>query len=251
MRFVRFQDKAGNIQTGTLEGETIHLISGDFLTSYEKTGKTVTLGEVKLLSPVLPSKVVAVGRNYFDHAKELGNEVPKKPGIFFVPSTGVNDPDADVPYAPFSQRVDYEGELGVVIGKKATKVSKADAMEYVFGYCCVNDLTARDIQREELQWTRGKGLDGYTPIGPWITDEIDGGNAKIQTRVNGEIRQDSSTKLFMYDIPTVIEFITEAITLLPGDVIATGTPAGVGELHPGDVVEVEIEGCGVLRNRIV
>ena len=205
---------------------------------------------MRLLAPVLPSKVVAVGKNYAAHAAEFGSEVPEEPIIFLKPSTSVSGPDDPIPYPDTSQRVDHEGELALVIGRLARKVSAEEASKYVLGYTCANDVTARDLQLKDGQWTRAKGFDGFCPLGPWIETELDAGDVAVECRVNGETRQAGRTSQLAFGPGELIEYVSRVMTLLPGDVIMTGTPAGVGALEVGDRVEVEIEGIGVLENEV-
>jgi 4-hydroxyphenylacetate degradation bifunctional isomerase/decarboxylase decarboxylase subunit len=219
--------------------------------SVEAAGRSFNLGEVKLLPPTTPSKVVCVGLNYTDHARELAMDIPEEPIIFLKPPTTVIGHGDRIIYPSQSTRVDYEAELAVVIGKKCRHVPKEDAYDYILGYSCFNDVTARDLQRRDGQWTRAKSFDTFAPYGPWIvtTDEIpDPGNLGITLRLNGEVKQDSSTGNLIFDIPTLVEFISGIMTLEKGDVIATGTPPGVGPMERGDSVEVEIGGIGTLEN---
>ena len=201
-----------------------------------------------LLAPVVPSKIVCIGRNYADHAKELGNEAPPEPIIFLKPPSALLAPFGTIVRPPHSQRVDFEGELAVVIGREAKNVSEANWRDYVRGFACANDVTARDLQKKDVQFTRGKGFDTFCPIGPCIEDDLDPADLRVTTRVNGEVRQDGRTSQMIFPVPFLLEFITRIMTLVPGDVILTGTPAGVGPLNAGETVEVEIEGIGVLRN---
>jgi 2-keto-4-pentenoate hydratase/2-oxohepta-3-ene-1,7-dioic acid hydratase in catechol pathway len=218
--------------------------------SIEAGGKEYDLEEVKLLAPVDPSKVVCVGLNYVEHAKELKMDLPSEPIIFLKPPTAVIGPGADIVMPPSSGQVDYEGELAVVIKKRCKNVPAGRADEYILGYANFNDVTARDLQRKDGQWTRAKSFDTFAPMGPYVVD-LDPSSLKIQTRVNGEVRQSSSTSDLIFSVPELVEFVSEIMTLLPGDVIATGTPPGVGSLSAGDLVEVEIEGLGALRNGVV
>ena len=197
---------------------------------------------------VQPSKIVCIGRNYADHAKELGNEAPPEPIIFLKPPSAVLDPEGTIVRPAVSQRVDHEAELAIVIGKEAKNVKAADWRDYVRGFACANDVTARDLQKKDVQFTRGKGFDTFCPIGPCIETDLDVSNLRIRARVNGETRQDGSTSQMIFSPAFLVEFITSIMTLMPGDVILTGTPAGVGPLNAGDIVEVEIEGIGVLKN---
>ena len=202
----------------------------------------------QLLPPVTPTKIVAVGRNYSEHAKELGNDVPEEPIIFLKPATCVLAPGGTIVRPAISNRVDHEGELAIVIGREARNVPRQRWRDYVRGFTCANDVTARDLQKKDVQFTRGKSFDTFCPLGPCIETELDPSALRIQTRVNGQIRQDGNTAQMVFKCDFLVEFITQVMTLLPGDVILTGTPAGVGPLASGDVVEVEIEGIGTLRN---
>jgi len=213
-------------------------------------GDEYSLEEVELLAPAVPSKVVCVGLNYVEHAKELKMALPEEPIIFMKPPTAVIGPGAKIVMPPSSSQVDYEGELAVVIKERCRNVSAKEAGEYILGYANFNDVTARDLQRKDGQWTRAKSFDTFAPMGPYIVD-LDPSSLKIETRVNGFVRQKSSTSDLIFSVPKLIEFVSGIMTLLPGDVIATGTPPGVGSLSAGDVVEVEIEGLGILRNGVV
>jgi 2-keto-4-pentenoate hydratase/2-oxohepta-3-ene-1,7-dioic acid hydratase in catechol pathway len=214
--------------------------------------RPIALHEAKLLAPVVPSKIVCIGRNYREHAAELGNEVPKEPLLFLKAPSAVIAPGEAIRVPALSQRVDFEGEIAVVIGKRATKIgAKEDVRPYVRGYTIVNDVTARDLQKSDGQWSRGKGFDTFCPMGPLVTDEIDpDAGLRLTTRLNGEVKQDGTTADLIFRVATLLRHITAAMTLLPGDVIPTGTPAGVGPMKPGDVVEVSVEGIGTLRNPV-
>ncbi|MEZ5346098.1 MAG: fumarylacetoacetate hydrolase family protein [Pyrinomonadaceae bacterium] len=211
----------------------------------------LSLDEVEIVAPVAPSKIVCVGRNYADHAKELGNEVPKAPLLFLkAPSALISDGESIV-IPGQSDQVEHEGELGVVIGRTCKDIpDEADPFDYVFGYVCVNDVTARDIQKNDVQFTRGKSFDTFCPVGSLIETKLDTSDLRITTAVNGEIRQDGRTSQMIFDIPFLVRYISRQMTLNPGDLIATGTPAGVSQLTDGDVCEVEIEGIGTLRNSV-
>ena len=198
-----------------------------------------------------PSKIVAVGRNYVAHARELGHEIPGEPLIFLKPSSAVVGDGDDVVYPHMSHRVDHEGELAVVIGRRCKDVAASDALGFVRGYTCANDVTARDLQESDGQWTRAKGFDTFCPLGPRVVADLDPASLGIVARVNGEVRQDGNTSEMLFGVPTLVAFISEVMTLEPGDVILTGTPPGVGPVQRGDLMEVEIEGIGVLRNRVV
>src|SRR5450432_2187671 len=209
--------------------------------------------EAVLLAPVSPSKIVCVGRNYREHAAELGNEVPTEPLIFFKPPSSLLAPGAQVRRPRSAERVDYEGELGVVIAKPCYQLPEdEDVRPYILGYTCVNDVTARDLQKKDGRWTRGKGFDTFCPVGPLVTDEIDPwAGIGVETRVNGEVRQNGNTRDFIFALDVAIRYISQVMTLVPGDLIATGTPSGVGPLVAGDIVEVSVDGVGTLRNPVV
>jgi 2-keto-4-pentenoate hydratase/2-oxohepta-3-ene-1,7-dioic acid hydratase in catechol pathway len=214
--------------------------------------EAIPLDQAALLPPVRPSKIVCVGRNYREHAAELGHDVPQEPLIFLKATSAILAPGATVRRPKISQRVDFEGELGVVIGKICYQPpADADIRQYILGYTCVNDVTARDLQNKDGQWTRAKGFDTFCPVGPIVTDEIDPwAGIAVETRVNGEIRQQGNTRDFIFSIDAVIRHIAQAMTLFPGDLIPTGTPAGVGPLVAGDRVEVSVEGIGTLKNNV-
>jgi 2-keto-4-pentenoate hydratase/2-oxohepta-3-ene-1,7-dioic acid hydratase in catechol pathway len=215
------------------------------------TGIRYPLADVRLLAPVLPSKVVAIGRNYADHAAELGNEVPDDPIIFLKPSTAVVGPRDPIVYpSQLSERVDFEGELAVVIGRLCRQVPPERVGEVIFGYTCANDVTARDLQAKDGQWARAKGFDTFCPLGPWIETDIDPADLELTTIVNGEIRQNSRTSLLLHNVTALVAYVTAVMTLLPGDVLLTGTPAGVGPLKDGDEVSVTIESIGTLTNGV-
>ena len=202
------------------------------------------------ISSITPTKIVCIGRNYADHAKELGNEAPPEPILFLKPPSTLLAHGGTIVRPAVSNRVDHEGELAIVIGKTAKNVKRENWRDYVMGFTCANDVTARDLQKKDVQFTRGKGFDTFCPIGPHIETDLDVSNLRLQVRVNGETRQDGNTRQMMFDCAFLIEFISSIMTLMPGDLILTGTPAGVGPLQSGDVVEVEIEGIGVLRNDV-
>jgi 2-keto-4-pentenoate hydratase/2-oxohepta-3-ene-1,7-dioic acid hydratase in catechol pathway len=246
MRLVRFRFRFGDrIATGVVEGERIRVLRGTFFEDPVSSGETVPLDDVRLLAPVLPSKVVGVGKNYADHAAEMGGEIPDEPLIFLKPSTAVIGPGDPIPYPPISERMDYEGELALVVGRLARRVATPqDAAAAILGYTCGNDVTLRDLQAKDGQWTRAKGFDGSCPLGPWVETELDPDFARLETRVNGEVRQSASTGHLAFGPAALVAYVTRFMTLLPGDVILTGTPAGVGPLNLGDKVEVEIEGLG-------
>jgi 2-keto-4-pentenoate hydratase/2-oxohepta-3-ene-1,7-dioic acid hydratase in catechol pathway len=252
MRLLRFRHGDRIAHGAVAPGEdVIRVISGTFFTDPTPTGDEVALDDVLLLAPVLPSKVVCVGKNYAAHAAEFGMEVPEEPLLFLKPSTAVIGPGDPIRLLPISRRIDYEGELAVVIGRLARHVAAEDAFKVILGYTCANDVTLRDLQKTDDQWTRAKGFDGSCPLGPWIETDVDPNDVYVETRLNGETRQRASTVDLAFGVATLIEYITTFMTLLPGDVILTGTPEGVGKLSAGDEVEVEVEGVGVLRNGVV
>lgn len=250
MRLLRFR-YGDRIAVGAASGDRVQPLRGTFFENPLPTGEDVRLDEVRLLAPVLPSKVVAVGKNYIEHAVEMGGEVPEEPLIFLKPSTTVIGPGDGIPYPSVSRRVDHEGELALVIGGLARRVKAEDAGRVILGFTCANDVTARDLQRRDGQFTRGKGFDGFCPLGPWIETELDPADISVECRVNGETRQAARTSQLAFPPGVLVEFISRVMTLLPGDVILTGTPAGVGPLSIGDKVEVEIEGIGTLSNEVV
>ena len=249
MKIARFSHQ-DTIRFGILDGTELVVLAGDPLfAGFDTTGERVSLADVALLAPVIPrSKVVCVGRNYRDHAAELGNEVPKQPLLFLKPNTSVIGPGDTIVRPPQTQDTQWEGELAVVIGQIAKNVSAADALNYVFGYTIANDVTARDLQKPDGQWARAKGFDTFCPLGPAIETDFDPAQGEVITRLNGEEKQRAPFTDMIFDIPFLIEYISAAFTLLPGDVILTGTPAGVGPFQAGDVIEVEIPGLGILRN---
>jgi 2-keto-4-pentenoate hydratase/2-oxohepta-3-ene-1,7-dioic acid hydratase in catechol pathway len=244
---------------GTVEGPadaepqslTVAAIEGHPFGPISFTGQRWALPDVRMLSPFLPSKVVAMARNYAEHARELGNEAPSTPLIFIKPSTSVIGEGDAIRLPPSSTQVDYEGELAVVIGTPARNVAPEDAFGHVFGYAVANDVTARDQQRAEAHFTRAKGYDSFCPLGPWVETVLDPADLRIVTRVNGVVKQDGRTNQMIHDIKTQIAFISAIMTLLPGDVVLTGTPAGVGPIVAGDSVSVEVEGIGTLTNPVV
>jgi 2-keto-4-pentenoate hydratase/2-oxohepta-3-ene-1,7-dioic acid hydratase in catechol pathway len=214
------------------------------------TGRTWSLADVRLLAPILPTKVVCIGKNYADHVSEMGGEAPPAPLIFMKPSTSVIGPGLAIQLPPDSQRVDYEGELAAVIGMPCRDVPEARARDVVLGYTVANDVTARDLQQADGQWTRAKGYDSFCPLGPWIETTIDPGDLVIRTELDGEVRQESRTHLLLHPVEELIAYISRVMTLLPGDVILTGTPAGVGAMSDGQQVSVTVEGIGTLTNPV-
>jgi len=250
MRIARFLF-GGRVRYGIVEGEGIRPLEGTPFEGISPTAERLPLGEIKLLSPVSPSKIVALGLNYRDHAEEMKQKLPSEPLIFLKPSTAVIGPEEPIVYPPSVGRLDYEGELGVVVGRKAKDVPLEEAEDYILGYTCFNDVTARDIQRRDGQWTRAKGFDTFAPIGPWIETELDPLDLRLETYLNGQLRQSSHTSRLIFSPYELVSFVSHVMTLLPGDVIATGTPSGVGPMEVGDRVEVVIEGIGRLVNSVI
>ncbi|PRX95670.1 fumarylacetoacetate hydrolase family protein [Allonocardiopsis opalescens] len=254
MRIARYSI-ADEVAFGVVENDGqddyVSRIAGHPFTGIQFTGERHPLVDVRLLAPILPSKVVCVGRNYAEHAKEFGNEVPEEPVLFLKPSTSVVGHNDPVIYPPLSERVDFEGELAVVIGRLCREVPAEKAGDVIFGYTIGNDVTARDLQRKDGQWTRGKGFDTFCPLGPWITTGADPADLALTTSVDGELRQSGRTSQLIHDVPALVAYISQVMTLLPGDVILTGTPAGVGPLEVGQQVSVSIESLGTLTNRVV
>ncbi len=256
MRIARFTT-GDEPQYGVVGGpdgeEIIATVVGDPLYSgVELTGEQVPLADARLLAPVIPrSKVVCIGRNYVAHVEELGHDVPDEPLVFLKPNTSVVGPFDPIVHPAQSSNVHFEGELGVVIGRICRDVPTTRAADVIYGYTVGNDVTARDLQEKDGQWARAKGFDSFCPIGPWIETDLDPSDVAIRTELNGELMQDGRTGLMIFDIPTVIAYITSFMTLLPGDVVLTGTPAGVGPMKPGDDVSVTVEGIGTLTNKVV
>jgi 2-keto-4-pentenoate hydratase/2-oxohepta-3-ene-1,7-dioic acid hydratase in catechol pathway len=250
MKIVRYRYN-GSDRYGSVEGDRIAPLDGVIGSLKPAIGApAVALGDVRLLAPTVPSKIVAIGLNYADHAAEGGRELPKEPMLFIKPSTAVIGPGDEIVYPPQTANLHHEGELAIVIGTAASRIAAADAEHYILGYTCANDVTARDLQRRDVQFTRGKGFDTFAPLGPWIVTGIDASDLAIETRVNGTVRQKSRTSMLIFNCAYLVSFISNVMTLLPADVISTGTPAGVGPMQVGDVVEVEIEKIGCLKNTI-
>jgi 2-keto-4-pentenoate hydratase/2-oxohepta-3-ene-1,7-dioic acid hydratase in catechol pathway len=235
---------------GLLDTDSIRELPG---LSPAQPGRTHPLSSVKLLPACAPSKIVCVGRNYVDHAKELGNEVPTEPLIFLKPPSALIASGDSIVYPTLTQSLHFEGELGVVIGTRARHVPAADADKYVFGYTCVNDVTARDLQKKDGQWTRGKGFDTFCPTGPWIVpkEEVAVKDLRVRTVLDGAVKQDAPITDMIFPVSAIIAFVSQFMTLEPGDLIATGTPSGVGPMQAGSTVSIEINGVGVLQNKVV
>lgn len=235
---------------GIVEGDSVRIIKGDLLETQEAGEQTVPLTEVALLPPTYPTKAVCIGLNYRAHAMELKYDLPKEPLMFLKPSSSVLPPNEAVIYPPLTENLHYEGELAVVIGSVAKNVAVEDADKVILGYTCANDVTARDLQQQDGQWTRGKSFDTFLPFGPWIETELDLDDARITTTLNGEIKQDSNINDLIFKVPELVAKISAVMTLYPGDIILTGTPSGVGPMQEGDVVTIAIEGIGELANTI-
>lgn len=236
-------DASPEVLYGTLQESTV----------LDADGRRHPLADVRLLPPSSPSKIVCVGRNYADHAKELGNEVPTEPLIFLKPPSSLIAHGENIVYPAISSRVDFEGEIGLIVGRRARHVKGADAWDHILGLTCVNDVTARDLQKKDGQWTRGKGFDTFCAVGPWMVpkDEVDFGTTGVRTVLDGEVKQEGYVRDFIFSVNEIVEYITQFMTLEPGDLIATGTPAGVGPMKPGSKVSVEVFGVGLLENQVV
>ena len=250
MKLLRYRFKKEAATYGWILENKVGPLEGSPFSEYRRLETQHDVKDVKILAPVLPEKIIAIGRNYPLHAKEHGVEIPEVPILFIKPPSSIVGPEEKILLPPQSQQVEHEAELAVVIGKKGRWISTDDALKYVLGYTIANDVTARDLQSRDGQWTRAKGFDTFCPIGPWIETKLDPVDVLITCRVNGELRQMSSTKEMVFNIPQLIAFISSIMTLEPGDIILTGTPAGVGLLQAGDKVEIEIEGIGILKNEI-
>jgi 2-keto-4-pentenoate hydratase/2-oxohepta-3-ene-1,7-dioic acid hydratase in catechol pathway len=240
----------GEEKFGLLEDGAVAELKGNIFDKISYSGRILKPAGLKFLAPCVPSKIVAIGLNYADHAAEMKKQPPADPLIFLKPSTAVIGPDEDIVLPKMSKRVDYEAELAFVIKKTAKNVKEEDAGDYILGYTCFNDVTARDLQATDGQWSRAKGFDTFAPLGPRICTDVKPDNLKIECVVNGKVRQSSNTKNFIFPVPRLLSFVSSVMTLLPGDVVATGTPAGIGQINPGDVVEVRIDKIGILKNKV-
>jgi len=250
IKIVRYR-LGGQVAYGLLDGTDIHRLPSDPWQDPSPGAVVAALDQVELLAPCQPTKIVAVGLNYASHAAELGDTLPAEPLIFLKPPSAVLDPGATIVYpGHMSQRVDYEAELAVVIGRQARHVRRGEAREFVAGYTCANDVTARDLQQQDGQWSRAKGFDTFCPLGPWIVQGLEPSDLAVRSRVNGELRQDGRTSDLIFGVEALIAHISAIMTLEPGDVILTGTPSGIGPLQPGDRVVIEVEGIGTLENRV-
>lgn len=250
MQIVRYETQDQKAQLGWVHEFNVGPLEGDPFSEYRRLEATIPIEQVRLLPPVQPGKIVCVGRNYAAHAAEHDAEVPAYPLIFLKPPSSIIGPNDTIYLPPQSEQVEHEGELVVVIGRRGRRIQAADAADHIFGYTVGNDVTARDLQRRDGQWTRGKGFDTFCPLGPWIETDFDPADALISCHVNGDLKQMASTRDMVFDISRIIAFASSFMTLEPGDIIMTGTPAGVSPLSPGDVVEVTIDGIGNLRNTV-
>ena len=252
MRIARYECE-GRTRYGVVDPERGEIleIAGTPFDGVETTGDPRRIEEVRLLAPAVPGKIVAVGLNYKDHARELGMELPEEPLLFLKAPSALIGPGGEIVYPPQSRRVDYEAELAVVIGRVAKRVTEKDAAAHILGYTCINDVTARDLQQKDGQFARSKGFDTFAPLGPWIVTDFEPTEAPVRCLVNGEVRQDGNTREMIASVYRLVEYISSNMTLFPGDVIATGTPPGVGSLRVGDAVTVEVGGIGELANRVV
>ena len=249
-RIVRCE-AGGGPRYGRLSGDEVRLLDAAPWAGGRETGETVALAGARLLPPCEPTKVVGIGRNYAAHAKELGHDLPSAPLVFLKPATTVIGPGEPIVLPPTSREVHHEAELAVAIGRRCRNVPEDAAAAVIAGYTCVNDVTARDLQRAEVQFTRAKGFDTFCPLGPWIEETLDLAALPVRCRVNGTVKQDGNTRDLIFGLPRLVAFVSSVMTLLPGDVIATGTPAGVGPIVAGDVVEIEVGGIGTLSNPVV
>ena len=248
MKRVKYQRGSSNPLWGELENEQVYPLTN---MAGERNGDPIALEEVTLLAPCEPRSIVCVGKNYAKHIKEMGgDDLPSEPGLFLKALNTLANPGDPIPYPSWTQNLHYEGELAVVIGQRMKNVAEEDALAHVLGYTCAVDVTARDKQRSDLQWARGKSADGFCPLGPWLETELDTRNLGVQTHVNGELKQDGNTQDLIFGVPAILAYIGTFMTLVPGDVVLTGTPDGVGPLQVGDEVEVTVEGIGTLKNRV-
>jgi len=250
MKLVRFKYK-DKINWGIVEQDFIKVLRQEPFDKCVVSKNSIPLNKVKILPPATPTKIILCGLNYKDHAKELSMDIPDEPVIFLKPCTSLIGYGENIKYPSCVRRLDYEGELAFVIGKNAHSVREASAFDYILGFTCLNDVTARDLQKKDVQWTRAKSFDTFCPLGPWLETDIDPEHLLIRTRLNGKIVQDSNTSNLIFPIQYLVSFISNIMTLYPGDIISTGTPLGVGPMQPNDTVEVEIEGIGKLMNKIV
>ena len=250
MRFARFKLDTDTPYMGWIHEDSIGGIEGDLFSDYRRLEAETPLSSVKLLAPVNPSKIICVSRNFPDHVKEQGNDIPEIPVLFLKPPSAIIGTNEDIIIPPQSTQIEHEAELAVVIKKMGRWIPSEEAMEFVLGFTIANDVTARDLQYREEQWTRAKGFDTFCPLGPWIETDFEPSDSLITCHVNGDLRQMGSTREMIFTVPQLIAYASSIMTLLPGDILLTGTPAGVGPLTPGDVIEISIEGIGTLRNQV-
>lgn len=251
MRFIRYVSGHDVPRYGWIYEDRVGPIDGSIFDDYRRLEATMPLGAVTLLAPVVPSKIICIGRNFADHAREQGLDVPEIPLLFLKPPSSIIGPGAPIEIPPQSHLVEHEAELAIVIGREGRWIEPGEVYHHILGYTIANDVTARDLQRRDGQWTRGKGFDTFCPLGPWIETELDPADALISCRVDGEIRQMASTRDMVFTVPQLVAFISSVMRLLPGDLILTGTPAGIGPLEPGNKVEITIEGIGSLINPVI
>ena len=251
MKIARFSNGA-EPRFGIVDGPELVVLKGHPLAvGYETTGERIPLKDVKLLAPTIPSKIVCIGKNFADHAAEIGEDVTAEPLIFFKPSSAIIGHGEKIVIPPQSSQVELEAELTIVIGKLAKNVSEADSLDYVFGYTIANDVTARDLQFNDGQWARAKAFDTFCPLGPWIETEFLPDEQVIESRINGDVRQNVSISKMTHNIRTIVSYVSKNFTLLPGDIILTGSPAGISKIQSGDLIECEIEGIGILANSVI
>jgi len=249
MKFVRFE-KDETAAYGIASEEMVRTIKGSPFAGYSTLDERYSLSDVRLLAPCTPSKIIAIGLNYRTHAEEVRMQVPDEPLLFMKPSTAVIGPEDTILYPAMSRRVDYEAELAVVIGRSCRNTGPENASDYILGYTCFNDVTARDLQKKDGQFTRSKSFDTFAPVGPWIETDLDPDNVRVESFLNGEPRQSGSTRDLIFPVPCLVSFISRVMTLNPGDIIATGTPSGIGPMQEGDVIEISVEGIGTLKNTV-
>lgn len=249
MKIARF-NLNGEIRFGSVAGDQVSLFAGNPFESKELSGESIALDQIQLLAPVAPSKIICIGMNYAAHAAEISQDVPDEPLMFFKPISAIIGPHDKIVLPHQSDQVELEVELAVVIGKVDKNISKSEVKSHIFGYTVGNDITARDIQFSDLQWARSKGFDTFCPLGPWIETDFDPTGKRLDSRVHGEQRQHATTRDMIFDVETIVSFVSENVTLFPGDIILTGSPAGISRITHGDAIECEIEGIGVLHNQV-
>ena len=250
MKYLRFLQN-GNVKYGLLEKDNVIIeMVGDIFNNPKNTENVYSLSEITFLPPCIPTKIIAVGLNYFDHADEVQMKIPEEPLIFMKPPSALIAHDSNIIYPKMSKQLDYEAELAVIIKNKVKDIEPEDVFKNILGYTCFNDVTARDLQKKDEQWTRAKSFDTFAPIGPFISTDLNPDNLQIKLYKNGQLMQNSSTSNMIFKVDKIVSFVSKIMTLFPGDIITTGTPSGVGQLEVGDKVEVEIEGIGILKNKV-